>query len=48
MIDAALESSLEGALHFEAGALVRTAMTRDNLEAPRAFIEKREPRSTGA
>ena len=47
MIDAALEGSLEGALHFETEALVQTAMTRDNLEGARAFFEKREPRFTG-
>ena len=47
MIDAALEGSLEGALHFETEALVQTAMTRDNLEGTRAFFEKREPRFTG-
>ena len=47
MIDAALEGSLEGALHFETEALVQTAMTRDNLEGARAFFEKREPKFTG-
>jgi len=47
MIDAALQSSLDPALHFETEALVQTAMTRDNLEGTRAFFEKREPRFSG-
>lgn len=47
MIDAALESSLEAALHFETECLVQTAMTRDNLEGTRAFFEKREPNFSG-
>ena len=47
MLDAALQSSLDGALNFETEALVQTAMTRDNLEGARAFFEKREPRFTG-
>ena len=39
--DAALEGSLEGALHFETEALVQTAMTRDNLEGARVLREAR-------
>ena len=47
MLDAALSSSLDGALNFETEGLVMTALTRDNLEGTKAFFEKREPRFTG-
>ncbi len=47
MLDAALSSSLEGALNFETEGLVQTALTRDNLEGTKAFFEKREPKFTG-
>ncbi len=47
MIDAALSSSLEGAINFETECLVQTAMTKDNLEGTSAFFEKREPRFKG-
>lgn len=47
MLDAAQESSLEAALHFETEALVQTAMTRDNLEGVNAFFEGREPEFRG-
>jgi len=47
MIDAATQSSLDGALNFETEGLVQTAMTRDNLEGTSAFFEKREPKFTG-
>jgi enoyl-CoA hydratase len=47
MLDAALTSSLDGALNFETEGLVQTALTRDNLEGTNAFFEKREPKFTG-
>jgi len=47
MLDAALSSSLDGAMNFETECLVQTALTRDNLEGTNAFFEKREPKFTG-
>lgn len=47
-LNAALEGSLEQVLDMEATHMVLSAMTNDQREAVKAFIEKRKPQFTGS
>lgn len=47
-INRSLDVSLDAALDAEAVAMIRTMSTTDHREAAAAFVEKREPRFTGA
>jgi enoyl-CoA hydratase len=48
MLDRGLESSLEAMLHFETECMIHSNLSQDSLEGTSAFLEKREPRFSGA